>query len=326
MILIVGGAGYIGSHVNKLLNTRGQKTVVFDNLVCGHRDLVQWGEFFFGDLANREQVRLCFENYPVEAVMHFSAFSIVGESVTDPARYYLNNVTNTLHLLEAMREYGVKYLIFSSTCATYGVPGKIPIPEDHPQKPINPYGKSKLMIEEILKDYDGAYGIKHVNLRYFNAAGADPDGETGEWHEPETHLIPIVLDAALGRKQDVRIFGADYDTPDGTCIRDYIHVTDVAEAHLSALAYLIRNGKSDAFNLGNGKGFSVKEVIEAAKNVTGKNIKTGAGARRPGDIPVLIGSAEKAGAVLNWRPRYPGLDTIIRTAWEWHKTLRSTHS
>jgi UDP-glucose 4-epimerase len=256
--------------------------------------------------------------------MHFSAFSTVGESMTDPARYYVNNVANTLNLLETAREYGVLSVIFSSTCAIYGVPEEIPITENHPRKPINPYGRSKLMIEEMLADYDAAYGLRHVSLRYFNAAGADPDREIGEWHEPETHLIPLVLDAAAGRNKDVKIFGTDYGTPDGTCIRDYIHVDDVAEAHLSALEYLRRNGKSDAFNLGNGKGFSVKQVIETAQRVTGKGIKAVAVGRRPGDPPVLIGSAEKAGTVLNWRPRYPDLDTIIRTAWEWHQVLRKS--
>jgi UDP-glucose 4-epimerase len=324
MILIVGGAGYIGSHVNKLLSTRGYRTVVFDNLSRGHREFVRWGEFFHGDLADRERVRLCFNNHPIEAVMHFSAFSTVGESVTDPARYYVNNVANTLNLLETAREYGVLSVIFSSTCAIYGVPEEIPITEDHPRKPINPYGRSKLMIEEMLADYDAAYGMRHVSLRYFNAAGADPDREIGEWHEPETHLIPLVLDAAAGRTEGVKIFGTDYGTPDGTCIRDYIHVDDVAEAHLSALEYLRRNGKSDAFNLGNGKGFSVKQVIETAQRATGKGIKAVAVGRRPGDPPVLIGSAEKAGTVLNWRPRYPDLDTIIRTAWEWHQVLRKS--
>jgi len=213
-ILIVGGAGYIGSHVNKLLNMKGYLTIVFDNLIYGHRAFVKWGEFILGDLADKEQIRLCFKRYPVRAVMHFSAYAYVGESVTDPARYYFNNLANTLNLLDVMREFDVKYFIFSSTCATYGIPRYLPITEDHPQSPINPYGRSKLMVEEILKDYDKAYGFKHVNLRYFNAAGSDPDGEIGESHDPETHLIPLVLDVAGGKRENVKIFGTDYETHD----------------------------------------------------------------------------------------------------------------
>ncbi|MFH1076382.1 MAG: UDP-glucose 4-epimerase GalE [Pseudomonadota bacterium] len=318
MILIAGGAGYIGSHINKLLNKKGHKTVVFDSLVYGHRELVKWGEFVLGDLANKKQIRLCFEKYPIEAVMHFSAFAYVGESVAEPAKYYKNNVVNTLKLLETMREFNVRYFIFSSTCATYGIPNEIPITESHPQNPINPYGKSKLMVEEILKDYDSAYGIKHVNLRYFNAAGADPEGEVGEWHEPETHLIPLVLDVASGKRNDIKIFGTNYDTLDGTCIRDYIHVMDLAEAHGLALEYLLNGGTSDSFNLGNGKGFSVKEVVDIAKKITGKGIKTVEWKRRDGDPSMLVGSSKKARSVLNWHPQYDDLKVIIETAWNWH--------
>ncbi|MCX5854769.1 MAG: UDP-glucose 4-epimerase GalE, partial [Deltaproteobacteria bacterium] len=236
MILITGGAGYVGSHTNKQLNRNGYETVVFDNLVYGHREFVKWGEFFFGVLANRKSIRHCFTTYPIEAVMHFGGFTYVGESVTDPSGYYGNNVVNTLNLLDIMKEYQTKYFIFSSSCAVYGIPQRIPLTEDHPQHPINPYGRTKLMVEDILKDYDRAYGIRYVNLRYFNASGADHDGEIGERHDPETHLIPLVLDAAIGNKEDIKIFGTDYDTPDGTCIRDYIHVTDLADAHLLALA------------------------------------------------------------------------------------------
>lgn len=323
MILIVGGAGYIGSHTNKLLHKRGYKTIVFDNLVYGHREFVRWGEFVLGDLAQIEQIRLVFKRYPIKAVMHFSAFAYVGESVEDPEKYYINNVSNTLNILKVMKEFDVKYFVFSSTCSTYGNPVKIPIAEDHPQNPINPYGQSKLMVEKILSDFSNAYGLKYVSLRYFNAAGADPDHEIGEWHEPETHLIPLVLDAAIGKRENITIFGTDYDTPDGTCVRDYIHVTDLADAHILAVEYLFNNGKSDVFNLGNGNGFSVKEVIETAKEVTGKDIPVIAAARRAGDPPVLIGSAQKIREALNWQPRFFELKIIIGTAWDWHQTQYS---
>lgn len=321
MILVVGGAGYIGSHANKLLNKRGYKTVVFDNLVYGHKELVRWGEFVLGDLAEIEQIRLVFKRCPIKAVMHFSAFAYVGESVENPEKYYINNVANTLNILKVMKEFDVKYFIFSSTCATYGNPVKIPIAEDHPQNPINPYGQGKLMVEKILSDYCNAYDLKYVSLRYFNAAGADPDHEIGEWHEPETHLIPLVLDAAIGKRENITIFGTDYDTPDATCIRDYIHVTDLADAHILALEYLFNNGKSDVFNLGNGNGFSVKDVIETAKEVTGRDILDIADERRAGDPPVLIGSAQKIREALNWQPRFFELKKIIGTAWNWHQTL-----
>ena len=272
MILIVGGAGYIGSHLNKEISKKGIKTVIFDNLSYGHRDFVKWGTFEKGDLGNIEDIRSVFRKYPIEAVMHFAAFTYVGESVEDPQKYYLNNVKNTLNLLQVMLEENVKYFVFSSTCATYGNPVEIPITENHPQNPINPYGKGKLIVETVLKDYSDAYGLKYASLRYFNAAGADPDGDVGELHDPETHLIPLILDVAAGKREDIKIFGTDYDTPDGTCIRDYIHVTDLAEAHILALEYLQNGGKSDFFNLGNGNGFSVKEVIETAWNWH-KNIK-----------------------------------------------------
>lgn len=319
MILIVGGAGYIGSHANKLLNKTGHQTIVFDNLSYGHREFLKWGAFVLGDLSNKEQIQLCFDRYSIDAVMHFSGFTYVADSVADPARYYQNNVVNTINLLDIMRDFGVKYFIFSSTCATYGLPLEVPITERHPQNPINPYGKSKLMVEEILKDYESAYGTKYVNLRYFNAAGADPDGEVGEWHEPETHLIPLVLDVALSKRQEVKIFGTDYETPDGTCIRDYIHVTDLAKAHILALEYLLNDGLSDSFNLGNGNGFSVKEVIEIARQIVGEDIKAVASNRRYGDPPALVGSAEKAKEVLKWKPQFDELKIIIETAWEWHR-------
>jgi UDP-glucose 4-epimerase len=320
-ILIAGGAGYIGSHINKLFSACGYKAVVFDNLIYGHREFVKWGEFYQGDLADKEAIRNCFKKYPVRAVMHFSAFTYVGESVVNPAKYYINNVVNTINLLEVMREFNVSSLIFSSTCATYGVPDKTPIDESHPQRPVNPYGRSKLMIEQILHDYSAAYGIGHVNLRYFNAAGADPDSEIGEWHDPETHLIPLALDVAAGRSASVGIFGTDYETPDGTCIRDYIHVTDLASAHLMALRYLEDKGQSVSLNLGNGRGFSVREIIETAKRITGIEIKAVESPRRDGDPPILVGSSEKARSLLGWTPRYGDINVIVETAWKWHRKL-----
>jgi UDP-glucose 4-epimerase len=320
MILVVGGAGYIGSHVNKMLAAHGYTTVVLDSLVYGHREFVKWGGLVQGDLADLEQLRSVFNQYPIKAVMHFAAFAYVGESVIDPEKYYLNNLRNTLNLLQAMNEADVKHIIFSSTCATYGNPENNPIDESHPQAPINPYGQSKFMVERILADYSRAYGLKYVALRYFNAAGADPDGGIGEAHNPETHLIPLVLDVALNRSHSIKVYGSDYDTPDGTCIRDYIHVTDLASAHLHALEYLFNGGKSDVFNLGNGNGFSVCEVIEMARSVTGKDIKVEIAARREGDPAILVGSANKAHEVLKWKPQYPELSDIITTAWRWHKT------
>ncbi len=325
MILIAGGAGYIGSHTNKILNKRGYETVVYDNLSRGHREFAKWGHFVPGDLADKDQLRLCFKTYPIEAVMHYCAFCYVGESVDHPAEYYRNNVVNTLNLLDVMVEFGVKYFIFSSTCATYGNPLQILITEDHPQQPINPYGKSKLMVEQILKDYDYTYGIRHVCLRYFNAAGADPEGEIGEWHDPEPHLIPLALQVAAGQRAHIQIYGTDYDTPDGTCIRDYIHINDLAAGHLSALEHLKKGAASDAFNLGNGNGFSVKDVIRAAERVTGKPIKVVEAERRPGDPPILVGSADKARKILNWKPEYPSLDEIIKTSWFWQNHKVAFH-
>lgn len=318
-ILIVGGAGYIGSHVNRLLSRKGYKTVVFDNLSRGHRELVKWGKLFCGDLSDKEQIRECFRKYPIEAVMHFSAFAYVGESVTEPIKYYQNNVANTLNLLEVMLESKVMHFIFSSSCATYGIPHQMPITEDHPQTPINPYGMTKLMVEDILKDFDIAYGMKYVSLRYFNAAGADPDAEIGEWHDPETHLIPLVLDAALGRAEPVRIFGMDYDTPDGTCIRDYIHVNDLAEVHILALEALLGGKGSDIFNLGIGRGYSVKEVIESVRRITGCDVTWETAPRRNGDPAILVADASKAAKGLGWHPKYMELDAIIESAWRWHK-------
>jgi len=322
MILITGGAGYIGSHINKELHKQGYKTVVLDNLSYGHDDFVKWGTLERVDLSDSLEIRRIFQDYSIEAVIHFAAFTYVGESVEDPQKYYLNNLRNTLNLLEVMLEFEVESMVFSSTCATYGYPVEIPISENHPQNPINPYGRGKLMIEHVLKDYSQAYGLKYASLRYFNAAGADPEGELGEDHQPETHLIPLILDAALGIKEDIKIFGTDYPTPDGTCIRDYIHVTDLAYAHLKALQYLKNGGKSDVFNLGNGNGFSVQEVIETARIITKRNIKSVEADRRAGDPPVLVGSSKKAQEILGWHPKYAELDEIVRTAWQWHEKLK----
>jgi UDP-glucose 4-epimerase len=319
MILIVGGAGYIGAHINKQLNINGYDTIIFDNLSHGHQDFVKWGTFEGGDLGNIEEIREIFKKYPITAVMHFAAFTYVGESVENPEKYYRNNVCNTLNLLQVMREFEVNKLVFSSTCATYGDPVEIPITENHPQNPISPYGRGKLMVENIMADYSRAYNLKYVSLRYFNAAGADSESEIGEFHEPETHLIPLILDAASGKRKNIKIFGTNYSTPDGTCVRDYIHVTDLADAHLKALKYLENGGDSDYFNLGNGNGFSVREVIEMARKVTGKNIIAVEDSRRPGDPPVLVGSSDKIRKILKWNPEYDDLYQIILTAWMWHE-------
>ena len=319
LVLITGGAGYIGSHANKLLAARGYPTLVLDNLVYGHREFVRQGDFLLADLVDSEALDLIFKRYPIQAVMHFAAFAYVGESVSDPEKYYLNNVGCTLNLLRAMRKASVETFIFSSTCATYGVPQEVPIPESHPQAPINPYGATKLMIERILQDYAQAYGLKYASLRYFNAAGADPDGEIGEDHDPETHLIPLVMYAALGRRPSISVFGNDYPTADGSCVRDYIHVTDLADAHVLALEYLLNGGESVALNLGNGGGYSVLEVVEEARRVTGREIVAETSPRRPGDPPALVGSADRARSLLGWNPQYADLPTILETAWNWHK-------
>ncbi len=318
-ILVTGGAGYIGAHACKTLKRAGYSPIAFDNLVYGHRSAVKWGPLEEGDISDRERLESVIDKYQPLAVMHFAAFAYVGESVEDPSKYYHNNVAGSLTLLETMRQRGVDNIIFSSTCATYGTPRQIPITEDHPQSPINPYGRSKLMIEWILEDFCSAYDIKFISLRYFNAAGADPEGEIGENHDPETHLIPLVLDVASGRRDKLYIFGTDYDTPDGTCIRDYIHVTDLANAHMLALQYLEDGGHSTVFNLGNGNGFSVKQVIATASKITGREIPYTASDRRPGDPPVLIGSSDKIQNQLNWRPEFRSLDSIVDTAWQWKK-------
>jgi len=318
-ILVVGGAGYIGSHMCKYLVNNGYNPIVFDNLVCGHRQAVKFGPFIEGSIGDSRLIRHVFSDYEIEAVMHFAAFCYVGESVVEPGKYYRNNVAETLNLLEAMVEKNVNNFIFSSSCATYGEPVEIPITEQSPQNPINPYGKTKHMVEQILDDFKDAYGLESVCLRYFNAAGADPDGELGENHEPETHLIPLVLQTALGYRAAINIFGDDYFTRDGTCIRDYIHVNDLAQAHFLALEKLLDGQPGAKYNLGNGNGYSVKEVIKVASNVTEKPIPSKILGRRPGDRAILIGSSEKAVKELGWKPQFPNLDTIVETAWKWHK-------
>ncbi|OKH56293.1 UDP-glucose 4-epimerase GalE [Calothrix sp. HK-06] len=321
-ILVTGGAGYIGSHTVLALKRAGYEVVILDNLVYGHRDLVEkvlHVELVVGDTNDRTLLDKLFTTRAFDAVMHFSAYAYVGESVSDPAKYYRNNVIGTITLLEAMLAASIKNFVFSSTCATYGVPNQVPIPEDHPQNPINPYGATKLMVERILTDFDVAYGLKSVRFRYFNAAGADPSGNLGEDHNPETHLIPLVLQTALGLRDSVSIFGTDYPTPDGTCIRDYIHVSDLADAHILGLEYLLKGGDSTVFNLGNGSGFSVREVIDTAIKVTGKEIKAIECERRPGDPPALIGSGDKARQTLGWEPKYSSIEDILTHAWAWHQ-------
>lgn len=318
-ILVCGGAGYIGSHINKQLYKEGYETVVFDNLVYGHREAVKWGHFVQGDLKNIDDIEKVFRSYTIDAVFHFAAYAYVGESVQEPEKYYYNNVANTLNLLHVMKKYGCNKIIFSSTCATYGEPDKVPITEEMRQNPVNPYGATKLMVEKIFRDYHKAYGLQFVALRYFNAAGADPECEIGESHDPETHIIPLVLDAASGKREDIKVFGTDYDTPDGSCVRDYIHVYDLATAHLLALHHLEQGKESDFFNLGNELGTSVLEVISSVKKVTGKDFKVTMADRRPGDPAKLVGSSQKAQRVLGWKPVYGDIDVIVEHAWKWHE-------
>ncbi len=316
-ILVVGGAGYIGSHMVKLLNQRGFEVTVLDNLSNGHRDAVRGARFVLGDLYEREILDELFEETHFDGVMHFASYIQVGESVREPAKYYRNNVFKTQNLLDVMVAHRVRHCIFSSTAAIFGEPVHSPIDEDHPKQPINPYGRGKWMVEQMLEDYDAAYGLKSVCLRYFNAAGADPDGELGERHDPETHLIPLALQAATGRRPQITVFGKDYETPDGTCIRDYVHVNDLGEAHLLGLQRLWDGGGSAAYNLGNGNGFSVQEVIDTARAVTGREIPVAYGERRPGDPARLVADSRRARAELGWQPRRADLATIIADAWRW---------
>lgn len=317
-VLVTGGAGYIGSHTVKELIKKGYEIIIFDNLSTGRKELVKGGQLIEGDLQSRESIKALFRSHSIQAVLHFAALMQVGESFLDPQKYYRHNLLTTLNLLEAMLEAGVKYFVFSSSAAVYGEPQYLPIDENHPLTPINPYGATKFMVERILEDYGRAYNLRYISLRYFNAAGADPDGQLGEMHEPETHLIPCLLLYWLGKKSDFQVFGNDFPPPDGTAIRDYIHVTDLARAHLLALEKLFSGGESQSLNLGSSRGYSVLEVIKTVEKVIGEKIKVKFGPRRPGDVPVLLASREKAQRELGWKPELSDLEFIISTAYKWH--------
>ena len=316
-ILVTGGAGYIGSHTAKSLAQAGLQPVVLDNLQRGHREAVQWGPLIEADTGDGAALKKVFREHSIEAVLHFAAFAYVGESMRAPEMYFRNNVVNSLNLLDTMRTCGVKTIVFSSTCATYGNPLKVPISEDHPQNPVNPYGESKRMVERLLDWFGCAHGLRWVALRYFNAAGADPDGQIGEHHDPETHLIPLAISAAMGRAV-LEIYGTDYDTPDGTAIRDYLHVTDLGEAHVAALRYLREGGVSTAMNLGTGQGNSVREVVAMVERVSGRKVPVREVGRREGDPPSLVADASKSARLMNWRPQHSRLEEIVNTAWNWH--------
>jgi len=318
-VLVAGGAGYIGSYTCKALAAAGYMPLTYDNLSTGHRWAVKWGPLEVGEIADRRRLDEVIGRWRPNSVMHFAACISVAESVENPSLYYRNNVAATLNLLEAVRSHNIGRFVFSSSAAVYGIPGQTPIPEDHRLEPVNPYGWSKFMVERILADFNRAHGLASVSLRYFNAAGADPDGCIGEDHNPENHLIPIVLEAVIGRRKSVSIYGTDYDTADGTCVRDYIHVADLAEAHVLALRYLLKNTGCSAVNVGAGRGWSVRQVIETAEKVTGSRIHVVEGARRPGDPPVLVASAHQARKLLGWKPSQSGLENILQTAYNWHR-------
>lgn len=323
-ILVTGGAGYIGSHTVKALESEGFTVVIYDNLTTGHREFVKNRTFVQGDIGDKALISKTLEEYGVDMVIHFAANAYVGESVVNPMKYYTNNIVQGISFLNTLVEARVKKIVFSSSCATYGIPEKIPISEETPQSPINPYGRTKLMFEQILQDYDNAYGLKSISLRYFNAAGADEEGEIGEWHDPETHVIPLLLRAAAGNQNHFAIFGTDFPTRDGTCIRDYIHVTDLANAHVSAVKHLLQTDNSDVFNLGTGCGVSVRELIDTAEKVTGREISVVESERRPGDPAVLVADAGKAKEILNWEAKYSSIENIIQTAWNWEKKRKRT--
>jgi UDP-glucose 4-epimerase len=318
-ILIVGGAGYIGSHMCKYLSKNGYLPIVLDNLSRGHEKAVKWGPLIEGSISDRNILKRVFSEHRIDAVMHYAAYSYVGESVTDPSMYYQNNLADTICLLSEMVEAEIKNIVFSSSCAVYGEPEEIPITENHPKNPVNPYGWTKYMVEQVLNDFKYAYGVEFVSLRYFNAAGADPEGELGEDHNPETHLIPIAIQAALGKREEIRIYGNNYPTHDGTCIRDFIHVEDLAESHLLALNRMLNGKGGGTYNLGNGEGYSVREVIDITRRITGKPIRDRMVDRRDGDPAVLVGSSDKAKNELGWNPRFPDLESIVETAWHWHQ-------
>ncbi|RYG38405.1 UDP-glucose 4-epimerase GalE [bacterium] len=319
MILVVGGAGYIGSHMLLRLREAGEAHLAFDNLEKGHRTAVVDSPLFVGDLRNPEDLERVFvENPDIDTVMHFAAYIEVGESVKEPVRYWRNNVSAVLDLLDAMRRHGIKRFVFSSTCATFGEPERLPLDEDHPQRPVSPYGDTKLAVEKILDAEGRANGLKSVILRYFNASGADPEGRIGEAHDPETHLVPNAIRAALGLGAGLKVFGTDYDTVDGTCLRDYIHVLDLADAHLLAVRRLRADGDSGKFNLGNGQGYTVRQVIDAVAAVSGREVPFETGPRRPGDAAKLVGDSTRARRDLGWSPKYPDLEDIVRHAWQWH--------
>ncbi len=321
-ILVTGGAGYIGSHAVLALQRAGYGVVVLDSLEYGHRELVEEilkVELVVGDINDRTTLDQLFATHNIAAVIHLAAYIAVGESVSEPARYYRNNVSGTLTLLNAMLAAQVNKIVFASTCSIFGMPKQVPMTEDHPQDPINPYATTKWMVERMLADFDRAYNLRSVVFRFFNASGANPEGLIGEDHNPETHLIPLVLLTALGKRESISIWGTDYPTPDGTCLRDYIHVSDLAHAHLLGVEYLLEGGKSEAFNLGNGNGFSVRQVIETARTVTDRDINVLECDRRPGDPPILVGSSDKAKKILGWCPQYPDLSKIISDAWQWHQ-------
>lgn len=321
-VLVVGGAGYIGSHTCLLLAERGYTPVVCDNFSNGHREFVRWGPAEEADIRDRARLDAIFAAHKPAAILHFAAMIEVGESVRNPVAFYENNVIGTLTLMAAAEAAGVKAFVFSSTCATYGLPERLPLDEDHPQRPINPYGRTKYIVEQALEDFDRYRAFRSVVLRYFNAAGADFEGRIGEWHEPETHAIPLAIDAALGRRPEFKVFGTDYDTRDGTCVRDYIHVLDLADAHVRAVDYLLGGGASVALNLGTGTGTTVKELLGAIETVSGRPFPVSYAERRPGDSTTLVANNEKARAVLGWEPQY-SLEDIIRSAWQWH--ARANH-
>jgi UDP-glucose-4-epimerase GalE len=325
-VLVTGGAGYIGSHTAKLLAASGHSPIVFDDMSQGHAWAVKWGPIEHGSLSDTHRLRDVFARHQIDAVIHFAANALVGESMSNPAKYFRNNTVGTLNLIDAMRGASVDRIVFSSTCATYGNPVRVPIDEMHPQAPVNPYGESKLMVEKILRWYGECYGLRWMALRYFNAAGADPDGEIGEDHDPETHLIPLVIGAALGTRLPVRIFGTDYDTPDGTAVRDYVHVMDLADAHLRALQRLDDGSASQAVNLGTGRGHSVGEVLTTVAHLAGKDVPAVESPRRAGDPPALVADPARARDVLGWTCRYPALEVIVQHAWNWHSKNPTSQS